>query len=223
MKLRSFLFASAFAAACLSTVARADPFYYEIDDKLTTSDPTELGRASRSGTPQTWTHDESYTGQVNTGTTYYYTTYSVPLSQYEGPLYLNISVTDQTGAGDFFVSAFANSYDPSNRGNNWLGDMGSSGEYQFYNPPIPGDDIDFEVVLPAGDNLVLLVNSTLGGASGVGNQPYSIAINAFSDTQYSDPVLAPVSATPEPGSLMLTLTGVLGSLGVARRRLFARS
>jgi hypothetical protein len=223
MKLRSFLFASAFAAACLSTVAHADPFYYEIDGQLTTANSTELGRASRSGTPQTWTNDETYTGQVNTGTTYYYTTYTVPLTQYMGPLYLNISVTDVTGAGDFFVSAFANSYNPANRGANWLGDEGSSGEYQFFNPPIPGDSFDFEVILPAGDNLVLLVNSTLGGTNGVGNQPYDIAINAFSDTTYDDPALIPTATTPEPGSLMLTLTGLLGTVGVARRRLFARS
>lgn len=221
MKLRSFLFASTFAAACLSTVAHADPFFTEIDGQLTTANSTELGRASRSGIPQTWTGEETYTGQVNTGTTYYYTTYDVPLTQFAGPLYLNISVTDVTGDADFFVSAFANSYDPSNRGANWLGDEGSSGEYEFYAPPIPGDSIDFEVVLPAGDDLVLLVNSTLGGTNGVGGQPYMLDINGFSDTEYDDPI--PAATTPEPGSLMLTLTGLLGTVGVARRRLFARA
>ena len=218
MNLRSLFFSSAVAAALLSSVARAEQITY-FTDQLTSSDPTELGRASRSNNAQTWLGNESYTGQVNPGTTYFYTTYDIAASNFVGAPYVDISVNDENNTADFFVSAFAVSYNPANRGANWLGDEGASGNITFFTG-LPGDPRDFQVILPTGGDLVLLVNSTLGGANGL-NQPYDIAVSAYADTEFNDPT--PVAATPEPTSLVMTLTGLLGTVGVARRRLFARA
>jgi hypothetical protein len=215
MKLRQFLFASAFAAACVGTVAQAESITF-FTDQLTANSTTELGRASRSGVPQTWLTNESYTGQVNTAITYYYKLYDFAAFNFNGAPYVDISVNDENNTARFFVSAFAGSYDPSDPGANWLGDMGQSGNITFY-PNTLGNPADFQVILPPGKDLVLLVNSTAGGTVGL-DQPYDIAINAYADTQFNDPI----PAVPEPGTLVMTLTGFLGTVGLARRRLFAK-
>ena len=218
MKTRFVLFASAVAALSLVPLARAEQIAY-FSDSITSADASELGRASRSGTQQTWTNAETYTGQLNATTQYFYKTYDFAASSFAGAPYVEISIDDNLNTADFFVSAFAGSYDPSQRGNNWLGDEGGSGEYTFYEG-VPGDARYFDVTLPIGQDLVLLVNSTAGGTVGL-NQPFDIDVAAYADTLYDDPL--PVAATPEPGTLLMTFTGLLGTVGMARRRLFARA
>lgn len=216
MTVRSLLRSAALLAACAATVAQAETITY-FTDSVSTTDASELGRASRSGVSQTWTGQESYTGQVNTGTTYYYKTYTFAASNFAGAPYVDVSVFDENNTGIFFVSAFAGSYDPSNRGANWLGDEGASGNYYFYTGD-PGDPRDFDVILPANEDLVLLVNTTGGGSVGT-NQLYDIAVNAYADTSYDDPM----AVTPEPGTLLTTMTGLLGAVGLMRRRFAARA
>ena len=215
MKFRSICFAFALVAGSLATSLRAEQISY-FTDSLSTANTTELGRASRSGVQQTWTGQEAYTGQLNTTTTYFFNTYTFAAADFAGAPYVEVSVTDELGNSDFFVSSFAGSYSSAARGANWLGDEGASGEFQFFAPPIPGDSRYFDVILPAGQDLVLLVNSTLGSANGL-LQPFDIDVAAYADTQYDDP--AAVAATPEPGTLVMTLTGMLGAVGVVRRRL----
>lgn len=213
MKTHSVLFASALIAAASLGVASAESIA-SFTDSVSVTDPTQLGRPSRSGTPQTWTGQEVYTGVISPATTYHYKTYTFAASNFVGAPYIDVSVFDEANSGLFFVSAFAGSYSSAAPGANWLGDEGSSGNLTFYGGTL-GDARDFEFVLPSNQNLVLLVNTTGGGASGTG-QLYDIAINAYADTQFSDPV--PVAATPEPGTWLLTLSGLLGMAVMARRK-----
>ena len=212
MKLHPFLFASA-VLACSLGMASAESIT-SFTDSVAKTDRTQLGRPSRSGTPQTWTGEETYTGVINGATTYYYKTYTFAAAQFAGAPYVDISVFDEANSGLFFVSAFAGSYSSAAPGANWLGDEGSSGNITFYAGAL-GDARDIQVILPTNQDLVLLVNTTGGGISGTG-QLYDIAINAFSDTEFSEPV--PVAATPEPGTWLLTASGLLGMVLVARRK-----
>lgn len=213
MKLHSVLLASALLTATAGAAAAESITYFT--DSVSTADSTRLGRPSRSGTPQTWTNDESYTGQINPSLTYYYKTYTFAASLFQGAPYVDISVFDEDNSGLFFVSAFQGSYNPAAPGDNWLGDEGGSGNYTFAAGTL-GDPRYFDVTLSAGQDLVLLVNTSGGGTSGTGKL-YDIAINAYADTMYDDPI--PVAATPEPGTWLLTASGLLGMAWVGRRRL----
>lgn len=213
MKLFSLLSSAICAAGLFVSSASALPIDF-FTGSVSISNPTELGRPSRGGTPQTWTGLEPYPGVLATSaaTTYYYTTYTYAASLFAGAPYVDITVTDDNNSALFFVSAYAGAYNPSSRGSGWLGDEGSSGNI-FAGPPI--DPRFFDVVLPVGKDLVLMVTTTGGGAganSGIG-APYDISINAFGDSQFGDPVI-----TPEPSTFIELGTGMLAVLGVARRR-----
>ena len=215
MKFRSLILGGICAAALFAGNALALPIDY-FTGSVAATDPIQLGRPSRNGVPQTWTGQESYPGVINTTTVYHYTTYTYIPAQLSGGTYIDLTVFDTLGTNLTFLSAYANSYNPNNRAQNWLGDEGSSGDYQFF-AGTPGDARFFDVFLPANANLILVANTTGGGLSGT-NNPYDIAINAFSDTQYTDPI----PATPEPSTFIELGTGMLVLAGMLRRRLNLR-
>ncbi|MGI4757249.1 MAG: PEP-CTERM sorting domain-containing protein [Janthinobacterium lividum] len=210
MKLRSLITTAVCAAGLFTSSAFAVPIDF-FTSSVTTSNPTELGRPSRNGIPQTWTGQETYPGLLSTTTTttYYYTTYTYAASLFAGAPYVDISVTDESNSALFFVSAYAGSYNPASRQTGWLGDEGGSGNY--FNG-LPADGRYFDVILPVGQNLVLMVTTTGGGTSGT-NQLYDIGVSAFGDTQLGDPVV-----TPEPSTIIELGTGMLAMAGVVRRR-----
>ena len=221
MKFRSVIPTVLLAAGLYASSASAATIAL-FTDSVKTTDPTQLGRPSRNGVPQQWVRDENYPGVLATSvnTTYYYKTYTYAAT---GQLftndYIDISVFDETNSGLFFVSAYFNSYDPNNRAQNWLGDVGSSGNIQFYSGD-PGNARTFDVVLPYATSLVLVVNTTGGGTSGTGAL-YDIAINAFSDTNYGEAPALATNVTPEPSTFIELGTGLLAMAGVARRRFMA--
>lgn len=213
MNFRLLLSTVVCAAGLLVSSASATPIDYLPNASITTSNPTELGRPSRNGVPQTWTGQETYPGvlSTSTATTYYYTTYRYAASLFTGAPYVDISFTDDNNTSLTFISAYAGGYNPSSRNTGWLGDEGGSGDY------FPGQPLDgrfFDVILPVGQDLVLMVTTTGGGTSGT-NQPYDIAVNAYADTMYTD---APTAVTPEPSTLIELGTGMVAMLGVVRRR-----
>ncbi len=184
-------------------------------DALTLSDPIQLGRLSRNGIPQDWSGTEAYPGVINTTTPYHYRTYfyNVGLTPY-----IQISI-DSISALTFF-SAYQTFYNPTNLAQQWLGDPGGSGNYNFDN--VPANEVDprfFQVTAAANSTLVLVVNeSTTNGGIG---QPFNLLVEGFSDTEYDDEtVLAAVPAAsriPEP-STMLLLAPLALVVGLKSRR-----
>ena len=209
MKLRFKFLSAVCLAASLASAAHATPIAF-FTDSLTTAN-VESGRPFRSGIPQDWLGSETYSGISGTGNAYYYQTYTFDFSMYPGTSYVDVSFFEEANQSNLFITAYAGSYNVNNRGANWLGDEGTSGNFFGTDAPY------FDVILPAGKNLVLVVNNTAVGGGGVG-LPYDIAVNAFADTNYTD-----VTPVPEPSTLITAGTGLLGLAGVIRRRIAARA
>ncbi len=140
-KVTGFLAAALIGGALLGT-ASAETLFDSGPSALTTSDPTQLGRLSRNGIVADWSSSEAYPGELNTTTAYRYTTYDIAIS--DTP-YIQISI-DSLSA-NLFASAYLDSYSPTSKETNYLGDAGSSGNY------FGTDPIAFQVIVPAGHHL----------------------------------------------------------------------
>jgi hypothetical protein len=103
-----------------------------------------------------------------------------------------------------FLTAYLNSYNPLNLGTNYLGDAGFSGN------PFPGDPLFFQVFVPAGNHLVLVLNESL--TNGGLNLPGGLLVEAFADTEFTD-----LAAVPEPGTWALLFSGMAIFLTTRRR------
>ncbi len=185
-------------------------------DFLVATDPTQTGRLSRNGVAQDWANDEVFPGVLNTGSVYHYQTYSVNVGVTP---FIQIDVDSL--AATTFVSAYLTSYLPDSAGmpnlgfdTNWLGDAGSSGDL------VPGDPLFFQVIAPMFSDLILVVSQTSvgsGATAGIGNtNPYTITVEGFIDSAFTDP-----PTVPEPAAIVLSGGGLLmiALLRVARRRL----
>jgi hypothetical protein len=171
------------------------------------TDPTQLGRLSRNAIPQDWSGGEAYPGVINTGVSYHYSVYDIPAALFSfdsGDFAGYVQIDVDYPSGNTFVSAYANSYDPSNKQTNWLGDTGFSGN------PFPGSPNFFQVLLNPGQDLILVINETTGAAGiGLGDQ-LGITVEGFTDSMYTDPNgNQGTSAVPEPASMVLLGTGVV--------------
>jgi hypothetical protein len=177
-----------------------------VSGDLTVADPSQVGRLSRNGTPQTWSGQEPYPGALDTATLFNYETFVFAASDFVGAPYVEITLegSGTSSDNDLFTSAYSGSYlGPIATG--WLGDAGSS-----------GSDQTFDVVLPVGANLVVVVNDvTTAGL----NDPFQITVTAFADTDRDDPPTGTTAVTPEPGTIFTLGTGLLGLGGILRRRI----
>lgn len=104
-----------------------------------------------------------------------------------------------------FVSAYANVYNPAVNGlvMNWLGDTGTAG-----NSNAGSDPLFFQVTVPLGDSLVVVVNTT--SSAGLG-ETFRLNGEYFADTQFTDPAVV-----PEPSTYALLLGAGLVLLGTLR-------
>lgn len=172
---------------------------------VTSGDSTQLGRLSRNGQPQDWSGVEPFPGVINTGTSYHYHVYDIPAALFSfdsGDFAGYVQISVDSNSGNTFASAYSNSYDPTSKQTNWLGDAGTSGNF-FGNP------LFFQVLLTPGQDLMLVINET--NAAGIGDQ-LGILIEGFTDSEYTDPRGTNVPTTspvPEPASMVLLGTGVV--------------
>jgi hypothetical protein len=195
------------AVALCGTASATDVL--NVNSIVGTSDPSQLGRLSRNGIPQDWSGSEPYPGVINTSTTYNYKTFVIPWSvSVLGP-FIQISLLDLGPTnGNLFAAAYANSYNPASPSATWLGDEGFSGNVFGVNPGF------FQVIVPTGANLVIVINTTVAGLNGEG---FNLLVESFSDRQYSP------ARAPESGATALLLTLGVAGVFVTRRYLPARA
>lgn len=185
----------------LVSMAHAD-LLTTFTSSVASGDPTQLGRISRNGIPSDWSSVKAFPGIINTTTTYNYHTYTV-----NSGVTPYIFITMDSVTANTFASAYL-TYNPTNTGTNhnmdvgYLGDAGSSGNY------FGTDPISFEVYVPIHTDFLIVVNTSSN--TGLG-QPFTVTVQGFLDDQFTP--------TPEPSSLMLLGSGVLGIAGLVRRKL----
>ena len=202
MKIASKLVYVLLGALLLVCVAQADTLY-TITTSISGSDPTQLGRISRNGIPSDWSGLKPFPGIINPTTVYNYHTYSV-----NSGVTPFIFITMDSVPGNTFASAYYPSYNPNGPGPNngldvnYLGDAGSSGNYFGVDP------VSFEVIVPLHSTFLVVVNTSSN--TGIG-QPFTLTVQGFLDGNFT--------STPEPGSLVLFGSGVLGIAGLVRRKL----
>jgi len=182
-----------FAGALFAVMANATVLL-DTTSQVTAADPTQQGRLSRNGLPQDWSGGEAFSGVINPGVTYHYTTITLhsPAAQF-------LQITADYLSGNIFASAYLGSYNPAAGLNvNWLGDAGFSGNF------FGADPLFFQVVVPPLSDLVLVINETTGPA-GLGLlQPFRLLVEGFIDTEFTD---IPV---PTPGTVSLFAIALLG-------------
>jgi hypothetical protein len=191
----------ALATLLVASTSHASILYTSTNQSLTTADPTELGRPSRSGTPQQWYSPESYTGKINTTSAYHYRTIAINIGVEN---YLEVTFDDPNAF--LFIVAYQGIFNVANQATGWLGDEGSTGSF-------PGDTGFFQVVAAPNSIVTLVVNDTLTSNGGLGS-PFGIVVQGFLNTDRDE--LAPVTV-PEPSSIALSLAGLL-ALAAFRRR-----
>ncbi len=171
----------------------------DIDSVLAASDPTQLGRLSRTGIPSDWSATKSFPGTLNLATSYHFEVFSVNVGRMP---FIQIDFDEIGGTANLFASAYLNSYDPASPAMNYLGDAGFSGDAFGVDP------LAFQVQVPLNQNLIILVNDTVPGGGGAGT-PFNIQVEAFFDTNFTD--------TPEPATWLFAAGGLAMLIGARRR------
>jgi hypothetical protein len=111
MKLQSTIGALLVGLMIGTGTAHALPLL-EVDDAISLSDPTQLGRLSRDGVPSDWSVSKPFPGVLNTSTTYHYLAFMVNVGLTP---FIQISV-DMGSSINLFTSAYDTAYLPNSAG-----------------------------------------------------------------------------------------------------------
>jgi hypothetical protein len=184
---------------------------------IANGDPTQAGRLARAvHNPSDWSQTTAFPGTANAGVTYHYRTFTIPASVMVNTPFVQVFIDDQgpVNLGPF-LSAYANSYDPTNEATNYLGDEGFSGNF-------PGDRSFFQLHMTPGQDLVVLVNGTQGGAGGANDvgKPYRVVVEGFTDTLYSNPSTPTPTPTPKPSSPAISIAVTPASVKEGKKATF---
>jgi len=166
---------------------------------VTGKDPLQQGTLDRNGIVSEWASPKPFPGVVNSGTTYFYTTFVITEQMLAQTPFVQL-IFNSTSPNTF-IAAYAGAYDPTDPAATYLGDPGSSGN-NGSNP------LKFEVLVPLDTNLVLVVNNTGADGLGLGNR-FVLTVDGYTDSEFDNPV-------PEPASLVLLGSGLLSLVGVVR-------
>jgi hypothetical protein len=175
---------------------------------IAANDATQSGRLNRVSLPSDWSSAKAFPGVVNPTVLYHYDTFVIPTVTFP---YIQVTIDDVSGTAQTFASAYLGAYVPNatapNLGlnTNYLGDAGGSGNYLGGTVPVA-----FQVVMPVGGTLVLVVNDASPIGAGIG-QPFRLLVEGFADTSFSN--------APEPATagLLVAALGV-GGLILSRRK-----
>lgn len=206
-----------------SPVAKATDLLVDPADTVggTHNNDSRLGRLSRQTTTiqvaQTWVGSETnYLGAAGPTSTYYSETFSFSAAQLNGNQY--VEITEDSANANTFVSAWAGGYNllASDTAGaiatvkpNFLGDNAQSRNYGFTGL---ADPRYFQVIVPAGMNLTVVVTDTVANDA-AGAQPFGLVVANYSDKEYTDAI-----AVPEPSTWAMLGAGVLlGGVSLARR------
>ena len=207
------LFLSFFALAVGTVVVSSPACAVDVTSgsvALGSADSTQQGRLVRNGVPQDFAGDEQFPGENNLSTTFAYTTKDVAFAANAiQDVYYDITFDDV--ATDLFASAYLNSYDPSKKASNWLGDAGTSGN------DFGVDALYFDVMVPKGEKLLLVFNSAVPGlpTTSIGNY----FVSAYSDAEYDENFS---SAVPEASTWLMMILG-FGAVGGVMRSAHRKS
>jgi hypothetical protein len=157
---------------------------------LNLGDQVQMGRLVRSSFPSEWDLSTPFPGENNTGVAYHFRTITLPASMFVTTPFVQITVNDPNAA--IFSSVYLDSYDPTvgNKGTNYFGDEGFTGNF-------PNDTGFYQLQVPPGHDVVLLVNDTIPGNGGL-SSPYRVLVEGFTNTQYASPSTPTPTPTPKP-------------------------
>lgn len=182
------------SASALRANILLDRPYGSPDTVLTAGDPTMDDRILRDGVPSDWSYMKFFPGMIGTTGPRAYDTWTFQ-NVWGIDLYVQITLDDLANTGLVFSSAHLNSFDALNQDTNYIGDAG-------FSPLVFGLPVTYQVIVPAGNNLVVVVNQTSALA---GDLPleYGLMVEAFSSQFYE---ALPV---PEPSTAVLSLIGLM--------------
>jgi len=169
----------------------------DLTSTLSATDPIQLGRISRTGIPSDWSSPKPFPGAINTTVSYHYETFVVNVGF--SP-FIQIDFDEMGGTANLFASAYLNSYNPLSMSTNYLGDAG------FLASGFPAT---FQVIVPATQNLVVLVNDTTANGAGIGTK-FNILLEGFANTQFDD--------VPEPACFLTVGLAICVIAGMRRRK-----